>query len=400
MKVNLAAQAISGSVADAIEFCNKTLKLKQFEGSEGTVNFIRIFDRLFDILNSRNPFAKGYKSPLKENNQKVWLPFLLSASSYIKNLKDNQGKSIVSSRRKTGFIGFLAAIESVKCIFADLVTTGRMKYILTYKFSQDHLELFFGAVRSAGGFNNNPTCGQFVAAYKRLLMRSHIKGGSGNCKSDSTVMLYLDETYTENKEDNITTTALKRKYDLDDRAPLKCDHDYCDTPNVSTLSEFKDSAISYIAGYVVRMVKRITSCKNCCDALESKSFATSFVSHKNRGGLVKASMSVIRLCRETEKRIQRMLITNKGKLPQGKGIVEAIKSSILLSINMRIIFRDLHTHMFDTAINENHIIMLTKEIVRCYCTIRLNHLAKNFTAESEGKKIRKVLNKLVLFKHQ
>jgi len=40
-----------------------------------------------------------------------------------------------------------------------------MKYLLTYKFSQDHIELFFGAVRSTGGFNNNPT------AYKRLLMR-------------------------------------------------------------------------------------------------------------------------------------------------------------------------------------------------------------------------------------
>ena len=88
-------------------------------------------------------------------------------------------------------------------------------------------------------------------------------------------------------------------------------------------------------------------------------------------------MSIIRLCRETEKRIQRMLTTNKGKLPQRKGIVEAMKSSILLSINMRIIFRDLHTHMFDRAINENHIIMLTKEIVRCYCKIRFNHWAKN-----------------------
>ena len=95
------------------------------------------------------------------------------------------------------------------------------------------LSCFFGVVRSAGGFNNNPTCGQFVAAYKRLLMRSHIKGGNGNCKYDSTVMLYhFDKTYAENKED-ITTTALKRKYDLDDRAPLKCDHDFCDTPQMS-----------------------------------------------------------------------------------------------------------------------------------------------------------------------
>ena len=41
-----------------------------------------------------------------------------------------------------------------------------MKYILTYKFSQDHLELFFGAIRSSGGFNINPTAQQFTAACK------------------------------------------------------------------------------------------------------------------------------------------------------------------------------------------------------------------------------------------
>ena len=86
--------------------------------------------------------------------------------------------------------------------------------------------------------------GQFVAAYKRLLMRSHIKGDNGNFKYDSTDKLYLDESYTKNKEDT-TKTALKRKYHLDDRDPLKCEHDYCDTPNVSTLSEFMDLAISY-----------------------------------------------------------------------------------------------------------------------------------------------------------
>ncbi len=35
--------------------------------------------------------------------------------------------------------------------------------------------------------------------------------------------------------------------------PAATDHDYCDVPNVMELSEFKTSAISYIAGYVVRM---------------------------------------------------------------------------------------------------------------------------------------------------
>ena len=61
MKVNFAAQSFSSSVADAIDYCHTTLKLQQFEGSETTVEFIRVIDPLFDILNFRNPHEKAFK---------------------------------------------------------------------------------------------------------------------------------------------------------------------------------------------------------------------------------------------------------------------------------------------------------------------------------------------------
>jgi hypothetical protein len=159
MKVNLAAQAFSSSVADAIEYCANELKLPQFQGSEATVKFLRTFDRLFDILNSRNPLAKGYKSPLRVSNKSSWSPFLDEAYQYILGLKNPAGQAMHTTRRKIGFIGFLVAIKSTKDIFHTLVEAkdAPLKYLLTYKLSQDHLELFFGAVRSAGGFNNNPT---------------------------------------------------------------------------------------------------------------------------------------------------------------------------------------------------------------------------------------------------
>ena len=124
-----------------------------------------------------------------------------------------------TTRRKTGFIGFLLAIKSIKGIFFDLVEEEQapMKYLLTYKFSQDHLELFFGAVRSSGGFNNNPTAQQFTAAYKRLLLRSSIEGGKGNCqKIDQTdILQVIGDTCTTNYLTvTITNAALIRKCDL------------------------------------------------------------------------------------------------------------------------------------------------------------------------------------------
>ncbi|KAG1672898.1 DNA transposase THAP9 [Nymphon striatum] len=323
MKVSLAAQVFSASVADAIEYCTNVLKLKQFEGSAATVKFIRLFDHLFDILNSRNPCAKGYKAALRVNNKVVWGPFLDEAFQYVLHLKDPTGQAMHTTRRKTGFIGFLAAIESTKGIFYDLVEQDQapLKFMLTYKLSQDHIELFFGAVRAAGGFNNNPTAQQFTAAYKRLLLRSSIGGGKGNCQQqDQTNILHiLDDTYNINDQDvGISNVALIGKYDLADRRPMQSDHDYSDSPSITNLSEFKEAAITYIAGYVARKVKQITLCSRCCEALGSQKHATdsSFLKLKDRGGLFKPTQSVIEICKVTEQRFQRMLASTNGKLPQ------------------------------------------------------------------------------------
>jgi len=46
---------------------------------------------------------------------------------------------------------------------------GHLEYLLTYKLSQDHLEIFFSAVRARGEFSNNPTAAQFEAALTPIL---------------------------------------------------------------------------------------------------------------------------------------------------------------------------------------------------------------------------------------
>ena len=333
MKVNLAAQSFSASVADAIEYCCTTLKLQQFEGSEATVDFIRVIDHLFDILNSRNPCAKGFKSALNVKNKGAWDPFLDKAYDYILSLKDASGQPMYTTRRKTGFVGFLLAIKSVKGIFQDFVepVEAPLRYLLTYKLSQDHLELFFGAIRSAGGFNNNPTAQQFTAAYKRLLLRSSIGGGKGNCqKRDPTDILHLfSDTCNINDEDvTIGEAALIRKYDLAVKTPMQRDHDYSDAPNIVSLSEYKVAAISYIAGYVGKMVLKQIMCGLCCDALGARDHhaESRFLRLKDRGGLFKPTQSVIKVCEETERSFQRMIASSGGKLPQGNNSLKGSKS--------------------------------------------------------------------------
>ena len=180
-------------MADALYYCSNELKLKEFSECSSLIKFIRIFDGLFDVLNSRNIFAKSQKAALRKSNIHVWKPILIEAREYIFGLKDNKGNSILKSKRKTGFLGFLCCIDSVFALFEKLVASVHshflMKYILTYKLSQDQLEHFFAAVRSYGKWNNNPNVAQFTSAYKRLLMRHHVETKGTCTNQDQTVCL-------------------------------------------------------------------------------------------------------------------------------------------------------------------------------------------------------------------
>lgn len=71
MKVYLATQLFSTSVADAIDRC-RSLGLAQFQGSEATVEFIRNVNDTFDVLNSRSLTCIYFKRAIDEENIEVF----------------------------------------------------------------------------------------------------------------------------------------------------------------------------------------------------------------------------------------------------------------------------------------------------------------------------------------
>ena len=57
-----------------------------------------------------------------------------------------------------------------------------LRYIATYRLSQDHIEILFGIIRKHGGYNNNPNVIQFKGIYKKILNHLELRSGfSGNC---------------------------------------------------------------------------------------------------------------------------------------------------------------------------------------------------------------------------
>ncbi|ELU17521.1 hypothetical protein CAPTEDRAFT_195474 [Capitella teleta] len=99
MKVRLATQLLSTSVADAICFLTES-GVPHFENSAPTVEFIKRLDQLFDILNCRSVAGRGFKQPLRLSNSHVWLPFLSSTREYLLLLRTLDG-ALLSTKRAT-----------------------------------------------------------------------------------------------------------------------------------------------------------------------------------------------------------------------------------------------------------------------------------------------------------
>ena len=204
MNVRLAAQTLSSSVANAVEFLDKSMKLPSFRDSHGTVIFIRTIDRLFDMLNSLHPKSKD-----------TWEEILMSTADYLLSLKTSTptGQLLSTSQRKTFVIGFVACIKSAISMAAQMFSlpTNPFKYLLTYKFSQDHIELLFSCIRSRGGWNNNPNVLQFKYAIRKMLMRNAITASKyANCV-DFTGCNNIIPIFHTRKHKNQPPTKISRK---------------------------------------------------------------------------------------------------------------------------------------------------------------------------------------------
>lgn len=88
--------------------------------------------------------------------------FFTETIEYFSDLKIHPNeKPIIETKSKTGFLGFIIDLKILKKIYQDYVEAGYLKYILFYKFSQDHLEIFFSVIRAMGRYNNNPIVSNF-----------------------------------------------------------------------------------------------------------------------------------------------------------------------------------------------------------------------------------------------
>ena len=233
MRVFLAAQALSNTVAAALETLAATIEDEQERTLVlTTAKNVRKVDRIFDIFNSSVlPSTKPEKLPTKPEKlpimrdnklintlEKEFLPWLES----IKILRPERKKknptthpkrnSLTSLRQRARrkvkptpqekkettpcILGWKRNVNCIKLLWEDLRDNLGFEYLLTRRLTQDCLENFFSIVRNSWGHNDHPTSSIFQSIMHGLITNNvmQVAVAGANCEDDKTPLLASEES--------------------------------------------------------------------------------------------------------------------------------------------------------------------------------------------------------------
>jgi len=266
-----------------VHFCtnrNSTniFNIFEFLNCGATEEYCRVIDRLFDFLNSKSISSKNFKSPIHMKTINSLEEKKMPLITYLYTLEfDN--KHLIKTNKKTFVIGFAMAVKSLFSIARSIFENDTLKfnYILTYKFSQNHVEVLFGQIRQRGGSNNNPNVVQFKTAMKQILLKKAIKcKNNGNCNTfddDATCSLF-DFKWNTKRAEFTDEVENSDGYDMDISDRLQ------QLNNLNPYSQnAKENILYYILGYVVRKVIRTLDCQTCKDSLLKKKTQIIIINH-------------------------------------------------------------------------------------------------------------------------
>lgn len=214
------------------------------------------FNNIGNALNCKNKFSKDeFNTPLIENNYLTMQMHAKNFEQYITSLCNETGTSILNTNRKTGFLRLIICLRNIFPWFQKLKPL-QISYLLTYKLSQDYLEIFFSSIRDCGGFNNNSNALQLKSAYKRLLIHNEFREfKNGNCLFDRIEILHV----SSQPKNLICSIGDAKNFN----EIIALDHQY--VASLLDLISYVDNITQYIAEFISYKLQRIINyymCKN------------------------------------------------------------------------------------------------------------------------------------------
>ena len=305
-------------------------------------------------------------------------------------LVDENGIKLVKGPRKTFIVGFALSSNSIlslaKCLLQREYNT--FEYLLTYRFSQDQLEMFFCKIRSRLGWNNNPNALQFKWALRALLQKNEV---------------------TSSKTANAVVDEEKLNEDADDT-------DKKVSQLLKSSNIWRDDVLQYIGGFIAKKISSCIKCAECAGALSlemndgtncsdhtyfSSSPKSSLISFKTYGKLTTPSTSVQNVVKTADKYLRAMVekwshLPDKALLILQRDVIQEIKPNVFKSLQRH----SQETHILDENCSDDHITILINKITELYTKIFLRQFSKVYSERIVRENVpskRQKLTKLILF---
>ncbi|XP_030833255.1 uncharacterized protein LOC105444767 isoform X2 [Strongylocentrotus purpuratus] len=206
MKVKLAAQVLSSTVANA-------LKVQGLPETASTIRFIEYVDTFFDCLNVSTRFGGQRKRkdtlfPYSDQNDWRFTWLTEDLLSYLDEWESEGLILPITARDRERLIlskqtlqGIRMTVNSFVSLCRELLAEEGVQFVLSDKFNQDPLEEYFVKQRSIGRSNENPTVSQFG----NNMLSIHVAGMSLRASKRANV------TRESGGETSIDCTPIPRK---------------------------------------------------------------------------------------------------------------------------------------------------------------------------------------------
>lgn len=260
--VKLATQVLSHSCASAIYFSVATVKMTS--SSLGTALFCQNMDKLFDSLNSTSyNSTKYHQTPLNSNSTSM--VELKNSIDFIKSWTfHNPSTDIISRKVIPTKNSWLITINS----FIGLVETlsPEVEYIFTRRINQDVLENFFGIIRRRSSTGGIITPNIFRSSFKNIIVSKVCEQSlHTNCEPDNDLLLNDFVQSDISISDQPSSSVPSTNSNILELAVYSINN-----KDLLSVHEIPENNISsYVAGFIIRRIKRLIKCNNCFSTLSS-----------------------------------------------------------------------------------------------------------------------------------
>lgn len=317
------------------------------------------------------------------------MSFLQEVKNYTLSLSvidPNTGERmlICNSIWKTGFRGFVVDIISLTEMYSELIEQNKWMAVLpTYRLSQDHLEMFFGKIRSMNGSNDNPTALQFLSAYRKLLFNADIQVSKySNVRAivSSNILTIPSFTQRSTLEKDVVehsglcvsvATSLSPEQELTEEWQEALEWEQISQSDYLT-GGIIDCGIAFVANIIekrLRCCKPLVRCDECQRVLDQNEKIDDETCVSVING--KPCLSTYQICKLTDMAIQ--IYINSG---------DKMKQRIYLEVMNNICFGNLFKIFYEPDHDIEHKHFMVKFIILIYNTNKkCAYIAKQHTLD-------------------